>query len=171
MTRLDRSPARLSSGFAVVMGLIVATASAPYAAHAAALSVAGLAVLTVGVVVGRHRLVTLGCAGLFVSALAAGAESAPVLVTLISVTGAVLAWDFAGTAIDLGEQLGRSTRTARLEVVHAAGSTAVGAGVGGLGFLVYLSVSDGQPISAVFALLVAAVLLLVGLRHLDPATT
>jgi len=171
MNTLDRSPTPVSGALAALMGVVVLAASGPYATLAAGLAVLGLVVLLAGLFVGTHRLTTAGCAGLFVGAVVGGVEGAPVLVTLVGVTGSMLAWDFAGYAIDLGVQLGHDVDAARLELVHAAGSLGVGVGVGGVGFLVYLAAAGGQPVSAVFVLLLAAVFLLAALRHFDPVVS
>ncbi|MEF8813414.1 MAG: hypothetical protein V5A55_06310 [Halovenus sp.] len=171
MNTLDRSPTPVSSALSALMGVVVLAASGPYATLAAGLAALGLVVLLAGLFVGTHRLTTSGCSGLFVGAVAGGIEGAPILVTLVGVTGAVLAWDFAGYAIDLGVQLGHDADATRLELVHATGSVVVGTGVGGVGFLVYLAATGGQPVSAVFAFLLAAVFLLAALRHLDPVVS
>jgi hypothetical protein len=71
----------------------------------------------------------------------------------------VLAWDVGGSAISVGAQLGRDADTVRLEAVHIAASTALGAVVVGVGYGLYRAGPGEQPVVALVLLVVAAVLL------------
>jgi hypothetical protein len=141
---------------------------APYSVIGLGLAGLGFLALTAGVIVGTRLLATLGASGLFAGAVAAGADTVPVLFTLFGILGAILAYDFAGTAIDLGEQLGREADTQRLELVHLATSSLVGTAVGVVSYLIYTLGAGGQPISAVVGLLLAVVVLFVALRRQQP---
>jgi hypothetical protein len=167
--RIDRSPTYLSSGLAVVAGtLTVTTSAATWPAVASGL--AGLLGLAVGLGFGRQSPVTVGAGLLVVGVIAAGISGVPVLVTLLGITTALLAYDLATTAIGLGEQLGRAASTAEVELLHAAVSTLVGLGVVVLGFAVHEAAVGNQPASAVLGLLVVVVVLVAALRRSDPTS-
>jgi hypothetical protein len=116
-----------------------------------------------GLVRGMTAGVTVGAFGLFAGAILAGAQSAPVVPVLIGVTFAVLAWDVGGTAISLGQQLGRDADTVRPEAVHMTGSIAVGVVTAGVGFGLYQTGTSEQPVAALVFLVIAAVLLVAAL--------
>ncbi|MFC7081235.1 DUF7519 family protein [Halorussus caseinilyticus] len=143
MTReIDRSPARLSSALAVTAAALSAGTSALASTLALAGGAAGLLAVTLGVVRGSRRAVTLGAAALLVGALVGGLLSGAPLLLLPGVIATVLAWDLGEQAINVGEQLGREAETTQLEATHAAGSTVVAVGAGGLGYGIFL-VSSG----------------------------
>ena len=164
---VDRSPTYLSSALAFVAAAVAATVSA--VSPAAVLGcVAGVAVLAVGLVIGRRALVRLAGAVLVGAVLVASAAGTPVLATLVGVTATLLAVDLGTTAIDLGRQLGRQTPTARVELLHATTSTLVGSGFVLAGATVGAFVAGSQPISAVLGLILAVTALVVALRRADP---
>lgn len=166
--RIDRSPTYLSSALAVVAGALAALAGA-YAPVGLTAGLAGLVGLTVGLAVGRQTPVTLGAAALVVGVVAGGVSGAPVLATLLGTTTALLSFDFATTALGLGEQLGRSAPTAEVELLHAGASTLVGLGVVVAGFTLHEVVTGSQPVSAVVGLLAVVVILVAALRRSDPS--
>lgn len=165
--RIDRSPPYLSSGLALSAALITTVASL-YGTVAIAACATGLLALAAGLATGRQSLVTAGSATLVGGTIFAGIAGAPVLGTLIGVTAGILSWDIGSTAISVGDQLGREAPTARLELVQVASSSVVGFGVVLVGVLVYESAGGNQPVSAVFGLVVAVVILLAALRQADP---
>lgn len=160
MSRIDRSPAPLGRRLSLVVGLVAVLSGGLYSWLALALGATGFLTLSVGLVRGTDRPVTIGAAGLAGGALAAGVEGAPVPAVLISVVAAIVAWDVAGNALGVGRQLGREAETGRLEAVHAATSAAVGLATAGAGYGLYRAGTGEQPVAALVFLLVAAVLLL-----------
>lgn len=166
MTRkIDRSPALLSSALSITAAGIAAGTSALTATLGLAGGGAGFLVVLAGVLRGSRRAVTLGSATLLVAALAGGLVSGAPYLLLPGVMATVLAWDLGEQAINVGEQLGREAETTQLEVTHAAGSTLVAVGAGGLGYGIYLFSSGGQPMTALVFLLLAAVVLTSALRN------
>lgn len=160
MTEVDRGPAALSrslSAFAGVLGLVT---SGFYSWIGLSIGVVGLVVLTVGLVRGETPVVTVGSFGLFLGAVVTGAQGAPVAPVLAGVVLAVVAWDVGGNAISIGQQLGRSADTVRIELLHAGASLAVGTLSAGIGYGVYWFGASGQPVPAVVFLLLGAVLLI-----------
>jgi hypothetical protein len=143
----------------------VTVASGPFDTIALGLCGVGTALVLASFVRGSRAGLTAGCAGLLFGALGAGVQDAPTVVVLFSVTTSVLAWDVGQTAIDIGEQLGRESETRRLELLHLTGSTAVGTATGVVGYLSLQLGTGGQPVSVLLGLLVAALLLLAGLRR------
>jgi hypothetical protein len=156
---IDRSPARLGRLASMSAGLLALASSGLYSWPAFATGTFGLSLLLVGLVRGSHGFVTGGAFVLFLGGILAGAGGAPVLPVLVGVTAAVLAWDLGENAIGIGAQLGRGADTVRLEAVHIAASTVVGAVVAGVGFGLYRVGTGEHPVAALVLLVIAAVLL------------
>ena len=166
MTReIDRSPTRLSSALAISAAGLAAGTSALSGTVGLAGGAGGFALLSVGVLLGSRRGVTLGATVLLVAAFGGGLLSDAPYLLLPGVIATVLAWDLGEQAINVGEQLGREAGTTHLEATHAAGSTVVGVGAGGLGYGIYLVSSGGQPVTALVFLLLAVVVLTSALRN------
>jgi len=75
-------------------------------------------VLLAGLVRQSRRRVTVGAAGLLLGTVPVGLSGAPPSLALVGVTATVVAWNAAGMAIVLGDQLGRAADTACVEAVH-----------------------------------------------------
>ena len=168
MREITRQPTRLSSAAALVTGVLGFVSVGPYSGLALGLAGFGLIALVAGLVRDSRSLATIGPVGLFAGAVAAGVADPPVAVVLFGVLAAVLAYDFAATAVDLGAQLGREADTRRLELIHLATSSLAGVAVAVVSYLVYALGAGGQPISAVVGLLLAVVVLFVALRRQQP---
>lgn len=158
-TPVDRSPVRFSGTVAIASAFAAALAVGVYAPLALAVGVPGVLLLVAGTVRGTRWAVTGGAVVLFGSVLLAGARGAPPLALLVGTVTAVLAWDGAGTAIDLGEQLGRAAPSRRLQAVHLGATALVGLLATIVGYGLYRTATGGQPVAALVFLLVAAVLL------------
>ena len=161
---VDDSPAPVSAALALVaaaVGAVMATAAVPLAGAAGVL---GLVLVAAGVVRGRVTAVILGSVGLLVGALLAGMGSAGITPVLGIVLTAALAWDLGEQAINVGEQMGRESPTARGELVHAGLSLAVGLAAAGIAATIYVAAAGGLPTVALVVLVVAAVLLTAALR-------
>jgi hypothetical protein len=166
MTReIDRSPAQLSSALSITAAAVAAGTSAFASSVGLAVGTGGFLVVFAGVFWSSRRAVTLGAAALLVAALLGGLVSNAPHLLLPGVMATVLAWDLGEQAINVGEQLGRAAETTQLEATHAAGSTVVAVGAGGLGYGIYLLSSGGQPVTALVFLLLAAVMLTSALRN------
>lgn len=163
MRAVDRSPARLGRGVSIGAALVALLASGLHSWPALAAGTLGLLLLVAGLVRGSDAAVTVGAFGLFAGAIVAGARGAPALPVLVSVTSAVLAWDAGGSAISVGDQLGRDADTRRLEAVHLTASALVGAMTAGVGYGLYRAGAGGRPVAALVLLVVAAVLLVAAL--------
>lgn len=163
MTRIDRSPAVFSGSVAVAAAL-VSLSPGMYGWTALATGVAGFVVILGGLTRGSHAAVTVGAASLLAGSILAGVGEAPVEVLLIAITATVVAWDAGGTAITLGDQLGRAADTVRIEVVHLGTTVLVGILTAGTGYALYRTVTGGAPVLAVLLLSLAAVLLASALR-------
>lgn len=160
MTVVNRRPARISrwlSGFAGVLALVM---SGFYSWPALLVGALGAVILYAGLLRGMTGAVTTGAFGLFIAAILAGVQRAPVLPVLTSVTLAVVAWDIGGNAISIGEQLGRDAETTRIEIVHSVASLTVGVVTAGIGYAIYWVGTGGQPVAAVVFLVLGAVLLI-----------
>lgn len=160
MTAVDRRPAAFSRSLSAFAGVLALVTSGFYSWIALAVGVIGLAVHAVGLVRGETPAVTAGTFGLFLGAIVAGAQGAPIPSVLAAVVLAVVAWDVGGNAVSIGRQLGRSADTVRIELVHAVASLAVGTLTAGVGYGVYWFGAAGQPVPAVVFLLLGAVLLI-----------
>ncbi|TYT62536.1 hypothetical protein FYC77_08145 [Natrialba swarupiae] len=118
----------------------------------------------IGPVPGSRRwLVDAGSLATFAGVVVSGLEGALVEPTLVATVCTVVAWDLAGSAIDLGDQLGREADTRRLEGVHAVSSVLVGLATMAIGYGTFVSAADGQPVAAVALLLLAGTLATIAL--------
>lgn len=158
-TPIDRSPVRLGTGLAIVSALLAWLAVGAYSLLAVAIGAPGVALVVVGATRGARWAVTSGAAVLFAGVLVAGVFEAPPLALLAGTVLAVTAWDAGGTAIDLGEQLGRDADATRLQVVHVGSTALAGLLATGVSYGIYRAATGGQPVAALALLLVAAVML------------
>lgn len=161
---IDRGPTPLSSVLAIAASAIATIAASTGATAGAALAALGVVLLAGGVLTGSRRLVDGTGLTLLAGIAIAGTADAPEYWVLVAVAAAVVAWDVAGNAIGLGEQLGRNADTAPAELAHAAASVAVAAVTAALAYALYLVAGTNQPITAVVFLLAAAAVLLAVLR-------
>lgn len=159
MNTVDRSPARLSSWVAVSVGFVALGSSGLYSWSALAVGTVGFVMLVVGIVRGESTGVTTGAFILFSAAIIGGVRGVSALPVLISATTAVLAWDIGGSAISIGNQLGRDADTTRIESVHVTASLSVGLVTVGGGYGIYQIGTGSRPVAALVFLLIAAVLL------------
>lgn len=160
MMAVDRGPARLSQGIAVFASSLALVTCGFYSWPALFVGGLGVVVLWAGLHRGSRGAVTTGAFGLFVAAVIAGAQSAPVVPVLASTVLVVVTWDVGGNAISIGDQLGRAAETTRIEAVHSLATLTVGALTATVGYAVYWFGTGGQPVAAVAFLLLGAVLLI-----------
>ncbi|RQG95988.1 DUF7519 family protein [Natrarchaeobius chitinivorans] len=156
---VDRRPTVVASSVATVaVGLCTVIVSTATAAGGAVTLLGGL-LLAGGLLSRRARwrrlLVDIGSLTAFAGVVLSGLEGAAVEPTLVATVSLVVAWDLAGSAIDLGEQLGRDADTRRLEGVHAVSSALVGLIAMAVGYGTFTLARGGQPISALVLLLLA----------------
>lgn len=154
---VDRSPAKLSATIALVAGLVAVVATAVAGPLGAAVAAPGLLLVLHGVTRGSRRSVTVGSFVLFAGALVGPAVGTDSPAVLVAVAATVLTWDVGEHAVNVGEQLGREADTRNGEVAHAAASTVLGAGATALGYLLYVSAGEGQPLTALVLLLFSAI--------------
>lgn len=123
----------------------------------------GLLGIGVGVWRGSRRELTLGVLAVFLAIVAAGIQNVGPARLLGATVGLVVAWDSAENELTLGEQIGPRSASGRPEVVHA-GTTALVTTLGAAGaYGVFRFATGGQPVVALFALLIGALLILVAL--------
>ncbi|WP_254768732.1 DUF7519 family protein [Salinilacihabitans rarus] len=163
MSEIVRRPTTVAAGVAGVAALVAVAAAGLGSTAGLALGAIGAAGVAAGLARGARPGVDVGCLVLFLGVVAGGLGIGSVELTLIGTVATVVAWDLAQGAIDLGDQLGRGARTARLEAVHAVSSLLVGLTAAAAGYAVYLVGAGGRPVSAAVLLLIAAILLTVGL--------
>lgn len=157
-----------STGTSAVLAALFAAcavlAAGAFAWASLGIGLLGAAALVAGLARGSRGTVTAGSAALIGAAILSGARGAPGLAVLVSVAAAVLAWDVGRHGLSLGHQVGRESPTRRVELAHAAASTAVGGSTVLLGFLASRASIAGQTTSALVLLVVAALFLLAVLR-------
>jgi hypothetical protein len=161
---VTRAPSRLSRSLALLAGSGSLVGSSLGATDALPAGLVGLALLGGGLLAGSRRLATYGTAGLLVGVVVAGLRGAGPASLLVGLLGAVLAWDITDHGVSVGQHLGREADTRRVELVHAAASLLVGSVGAGVGYLVYVVATGGQPVSALVLLLVGVVVLVGALR-------
>lgn len=158
-----RRPPRLSTGIAAAAAAAVALsiAGAPPAAGVATL---GTVCVTVGLVLPSRRLIELAGAMLGVAVVVGGGLGVDPAPVGIAALAAVVSWDVADHAHDLGQQIGRDARTRRNELAHAGGSLLIGGIAGAVGYGTFLGMAGGQPTTALAFLLCGAIALIAALR-------
>lgn len=162
-TELTRAPTAVSGAAAGAAALVALGTSAIVSPNALVFGASGVALLAVGLLRGARTAVDVGALLLFFGVVAAGIEGGSVELTVVATVATVVAWDLGHGAIDLGEQLGRETSTARLEAVHLASSLIVGLLSATVGYAVYSFAAGGQPVAGLVLLLLAACFVTAGL--------
>ena len=129
----------------------------------------GAVVLLYGARVGARRFVTIGGALGFAGAVVGAATGLPISLALVGGAGALIAYDTAEHAVTLGVDVGAdATVTQSVAVhapvgqsalVHAFGSLVVASLAAAVGYGIYEVGPTSAPVTALVALLFAAVLL------------
>jgi hypothetical protein len=157
----DGSAGRAGSvgGTVAGLGCVLLVATSPVAA---AVGVLAAVALPASRRRGSRRLLSAGALGLFGCVLLAGVRGVATPSLLAATVLAVLAYDLSENAFGLSEQVGAATTT-RVELVHGAGTAALAGSVATGAYTVASVAPSGLPSAAFLALLVGAVLLVVGL--------
>ena len=168
MMELTRKPTRnntVASITAAVVTLVVTGSGSP---AGGLFGLIGLALLALGLHRGVRLAVDLGGGVIFIGVVLGGLQGLSPEASVIGAVGALLAWDLANSAVELGEQLGRETSTDRLEAVHIVTSLAVGLLSATVGYGVFVFSGAGQPLGVIVLLILAVVFLIAGLRSSEP---
>lgn len=160
---LDRRPSGTGTALALLAAVVVVAALTP-AGAGLPIAAGGLVVLAVALYRASPALLGGGATLQFVGVLVGGLAGAPPEPVLVAAAGTVVAWDVGEHALVLGDQLGRTARTDRAELVHAAASASVAAVGAGLAYLAFVGVDRGQPTLALVLLLLGGVILAAALR-------
>jgi hypothetical protein len=164
MSTLGAVRTRSGGGLALAAGL-VAVVLTGFTLPSLLPGLVGLLGIGVGVWQRSQRVLTLGVLGVFTAIVVAGTHGAGPVRLLGATVGLVVAWDSAENALTLGEQLGSRSASRRPEIVHA-GTTAFVTALGAAGvYGVFRFATGGQPVVALFALLIGALLILGALGH------
>lgn len=161
---ITRKPSRFGTMLALVFALVSVFATALASTLGAGTGVAGLVALAAGLATGSRRSVGIGGTLLLGAVLVAGYTGGGPEPLLVGALTGVLAFDAAGNALTMGEQLGRESSTARAELVHSAASLGFGATATVVGYGVFAAAGGGQPLTALLLLVGGAVALVSGLR-------
>ncbi|MWG33222.1 DUF7519 family protein [Halomarina oriensis] len=156
-------------GFAVGVAL-VGSYQASLTLRGELLGLLGVPFIALGVVpLSRRlsrRLVSLGFALLVIGVVFVGAfngTGTDPLPLLVGMVAAIVAWDAAEQAINLGNQLGTRARTWPSELSHSGGTTLFGGvGIGAGLVMINVNVTD-LPLASLLLLLGAALVLMVAL--------
>ncbi|ELZ04421.1 DUF7519 family protein [Natrialba aegyptia] len=163
---LTRKPTLFSSGCALAAALVttvMAALASGITTPAVGVTALGVAVLAAGLYWAHPRTIDIGALVLLVGLIVAGARSPLVEPLVVGTVATVLAWDLGHSGLTLGTQLGRDTRTIRLELVQLGSSLLVGLLSGTIGYAVYTAGTGNLPASAIVLLLVAVTLIIVSL--------
>lgn len=154
------APARLSAGLAVVAALlaVVTTSSSIFALMIGGIGIAGL--LTGLFALGSRSIAGVGTGVIFAGVVVSGLGGGNVVFLVFGALTSILAFDLTQNAFGVGAQLTTATETWRGEIVHAAGSTGVGAVTVIVALLIYSVLSGTQLaiVGFVFLMLAATVL-------------
>lgn len=163
MTPIERTPPPSVRWVALAAALVAAGASGLASALALGVAAIGVVVLAAGVVRGVGAGASIGGALLGVAGLLAGVRGASPLLVVGSVLAAVVAWDAATSAVDLGRQVGSEADARRALGVHVGATAGVGLLVAGASYGLFRVAAGGQPVAALVLLLAAAVLAVLAL--------
>ncbi|RQG91182.1 hypothetical protein EA462_04105 [Natrarchaeobius halalkaliphilus] len=156
---ITRRPTLVASGGAIAAVALATVIVALTSTTAGALALVGLVSLLAGVGAeqpfNRDLVVDLGSLAAFAGVIVAGLEGSSIELTLLATVCVVVAWDLAGSAVDLGRQLGREADTRRLEIVQTVSSLLIGLTTVTIGYGVYAVAASGQPVGALVLLLLA----------------
>jgi len=160
-----RRPARRSLLVPAVAGTAATTLVAAGSSAGALLCALGTVVLLAGVASARHGLVDGGGLVAFLGIVFAATNGATAGPVVFGTTATVVAWDAGGNAISIGRQLGNRVDSTRVEVVHAVAGAAVGLVTALVGLMLFRVGPTRQPVTTLFVLLLAAVLLVAALNR------
>lgn len=157
---VSHAPARVSTGLALVAGLlaVLTSASTVFALMIAGIGFAGLA--TGLLVLQSRRVAGVGTAVVFAGVLLNGLTGASEAFLVFGALASILAFDLTQNAFGVGAQLTTATETWRGESVHAAASAGVGAVTVIVAFGIYavLSGTEVEAIGLAFLMVAATVL-------------
>lgn len=163
----DSGPARrsppLSIAIAVAAAFVVVLSVARVPA-AAGIGVVGVVTVTAGLVLASRTLLELSGAMLGSAVVAGGGLGAAPASVSVAAIAAIVAFDVADHAHELGQEIGRDARTRRNELVHAGGSLLTGGLAGAIAYGVFVGIAGGQPTTALAFLLCGAIALIAALR-------
>lgn len=153
---VDRSPARLSAGLAILAALLAVGIVGARVEVALYVGSAGVVLVAFGTLAGARARVGQGVLVLFAAITVAGATGLDPGSMVPATLCALLALDAGGYGITVGEQLGRAADTRRAELVHATLTVAVGAIGATIGYGAFLAAAGDQPTLAVVLLFAGA---------------
>lgn len=157
---IENEPPRLTQLLSVGGILLGVLLTVPFAFLAIPFGLAGFALFAASLFrVYSRGWLTFGTGLVLTGVLITGAYGAvQAELMLVAVGATVLAWDLGQQGISIGEQLGRNTKSNRLQLVHSAISAFVIGFISFVAYFVYLFMGDGRPAPAV-ALIVAGIVL------------
>lgn len=164
MTGLDRGPTTVSSLTSVGSSLVVALAVGSWYWPGLFVVAPGVGCVLLGLYRRSRTLLGGGLACFVVGAVLAALAGVPVEPLLLGSASAVLAWDAGERAITVGEQLGRTASTARIELLHATATAFVGSWSVGITYLAFSRLSVSYPLSSIVLLCIGVVSLLYARR-------
>ncbi|MFB6188152.1 MAG: hypothetical protein ABEI86_14985, partial [Halobacteriaceae archaeon] len=117
-----------------------------------------------GLVFGARVLLTTGTGLLYLGILLGATTLNSVILPLISAAAVIVAWDIGDQGISIGNQLSTNASASRLEFIHGLVSIGIGLFSTIGAYVIYRVATGNQPITALFLLLFAAIVLIATLR-------
>ena len=158
-------PTTAGSVIAVFAALTVVIIVLPGGVTGAVGAAGGVLLLAAGLVVAQTWLVTGGVLVQVAGLALAGLNGLAPVSVLLGLAAILLAWDTGQYAITLGKQIGADGETMRMEIVHAGATTLVVGVTAVIANGLFSLVTEGQPFSALAALALAAILLVLTIRR------
>ena len=161
---LEYDPPRATAAISGFAALAVVAAVSSVISVGLLVAAAGVLVIGAGIVRGQARSITLG-GGLQAAGVGiAGVAGLPPVQAVIGIAAAMIAWDTGLQTVEMGTQIGDEHLSIRAEIVRAGTSLVAVTGVAAVATTVFVLSRGEYPVSALAALLVASVVLLVVLR-------
>lgn len=158
------APPRATAAVSAFAALAVVAALVPLLSVGLVAALLGAVLVGLGLIRGSPRSVTAGAGLQFAGVVLAGAVGLAPVQAVIATGAAIVAWDVGTHTVVLGQQLGATDAAVRAQLVRG------GSSLGGVGTIsaavvtVFVAARGEYPVSALGALMAAAVVLLVVLR-------
>ncbi|MFB6253320.1 MAG: hypothetical protein ABEI06_01770 [Halobacteriaceae archaeon] len=152
---------QLIAFFIALMASLIALVEFPYGMIFASIGLAGFGL---GLVFGARVLLTAGTGSLYLGVLLGATTVNSVIIPLISAAAVIVAWDIGDQGISIGNQLSTNASASRLEFIHGLVSIGIGLFSTIGAYIVYRVATGNQPVTALFLLLFAAIVLIATLR-------
>jgi hypothetical protein len=164
VVRPEYAPPRAMAAVSAFAALAVAAALVPLLSVGLVTVLVGALSVGLGLIRGSQRSITVGAGLQFAGVGLAGVVGLAPIQVVIATGAALVAWDIGTHTVVLGQQLGATNATTRAQLVRGGGSLGAIGTISIAVVVVFVAARGEYPVSALGALMAAAVVLLIVLR-------